>query len=99
MARNGKEYFVYLTMNNRNTVIYTGVTNDLAKRMEEHKQKADPKSFSAKYNVDKLVYYEVFDNVYEAISREKQIKGWTRKKKLKLIKSLNPEFKDLSNEL
>lgn len=93
-----KEYFVYLTMNNRNTVIYTGITNDLAKRMEEHKKKADPNSFSAKYNVDKLVYYEVFDNALDAISREKQIKGWTRKKKIALIKSSNPDFKDLFDE-
>ena len=67
--------------------------------MEEHKQKVDPKSFTSRYNVDKLVYYELFDNPNNAIAREKQIKGWVRKKKIALIKSFNPDFKDLSNEL
>lgn len=86
-------------MNCRNTVIYTGITDNLYRRILEHKNKFNLKSFTARYNVEKLVYYEVFDNSYDAICREKVIKGWVRKKKIELIKSINPEFKDLYIEL
>jgi len=89
---------LYLMTNRTNDVIYTGVTSDLKKRVWEHKEKlAD--SFTKRYNVDKLVYYEIFEDMYNAISREKQIKAGPRKKKLDLIKGMNPEFKDLYNEL
>lgn len=94
-----KQYYTYLTMNKNNTVIYTGVTNDISRRAYEHKQKINSKSFTARYNVDKLVYYETFDNIGDAITREKQIKGWRRWKKVKLIKTINPELKDLYDEL
>ncbi|MBU1131324.1 GIY-YIG nuclease family protein [Patescibacteria group bacterium] len=90
-----KEYYVYLMMNSRNTVIYTGLTNDLARRVWEHKHPDNPKSFTARYNVDKLVYYEVFEDIYEAIEREKQIKRWNREKKLNLIRTINPNLKEL----
>jgi len=84
--------------NKVNTVIYTGVTSDLQKRVYEHKQKiAD--GFTKKYNVNKLVYYEVFDDMENAILREKQIKAGSRQKKINLIKSINPNFKDLYYEL
>ena len=84
--------------NKINTVIYTGVTSALQKRVYEHKEKM-VEGFTRKYNVEKLVYYEVFDNIEDAISREKQIKGGSRKKKIALIKSRNSEFKDLYDEL
>ncbi len=77
-----------------NTVIYTGVTNNLQKRIYEHKEKL-MEGFTKKYNVTKLVYYEKFDNIINAIEREKQIKGGSRKKKIDLVKSVNPEFRDL----
>ena len=81
--------------NFKNTVLYTGVTNDLIRRVFEHKSGIDPKSFTSKYNITKLVYFESFHTIQEAIAREKQIKGGSRKKKEDLIKSLNPEWKDL----
>jgi len=84
--------------NKNNTVIYTGVTSDLKKRVYEHKQKL-VKGFTKRYNIDKLVYYEVLDDAYNAISREKQIKGGTRQKKIDLINEMNNEWKDLSKEL
>ncbi|PIZ46625.1 hypothetical protein COY32_03015 [candidate division WWE3 bacterium CG_4_10_14_0_2_um_filter_41_14] len=94
-----KEYFIYITTNKGNSVFYTGVTSDLSERIEQHKSKVYPNSFTARYNVDKLVYYEVFNDIYDAINREKQIKAGSRKKKLDLIKGCNPLFKDLSGEL
>jgi len=94
-----KEYFVYIMTNTHNTVLYTGVTNDLAERVDQHYHKDNPKSFTAKYNIVKLVYYEIFVEIYDAIDREKQIKAGSRKKKLNLIKSVNLTFKDLSGEL
>jgi len=93
-----KRGFVYLLTNKTNTVIYTGVTSDLQKRVYEHKQDS-VEGFTSKYNVHKLVYYEVFDSIEDAIIREKQIKSGSRKKKLNLIKGSNPEFKDLYEEL
>ena len=76
--------------NKYNSVIYTGVTSDLINRVCEHKIKKDPKSFTAKYNVTKLVYYETTTDITGAIVREKEIKGWVRKKKIALIESVNP---------
>jgi len=86
--------YIYLMSNNANTVIYIGVTNNLQKRIYEHKEKLI-EGFTKKYNIIKLVYYEEFDNIVDAIEREKQIKGGSREKKIDLIKSINPEFKDL----
>ncbi|MBL7070949.1 MAG: GIY-YIG nuclease family protein [Candidatus Omnitrophica bacterium] len=84
--------------NKRNTVIYTGISSDLQKRIYEHKHKLLG-GFTKRYNVDKLVYYEVFDDINDAIEREKQIKAGSRKKKIQLIKSINPDFIDLYNNL
>ena len=82
-----KQFYVYMTTNYSNSSIYTGMTNDLIRRIYEHKS-GFKKSFSGKYKVDRLVYYEIFDTPYDAIVREKQIKGWTRIKKKNLINSL-----------
>jgi putative endonuclease len=82
-------------MTNRSKTLYTGVTNDLMRRVYEHKNKMID-GFTKKYNITKLVYYEETDDVQAAIAREKQIKGWLRKKKMALIESVNPEWKDLS---
>jgi putative endonuclease len=80
--------------NKYNTVIYAGVTNDLQKRVYQHKEKII-EGFTKKYNVNKLVYYEAFDSMEDAIAREKQIKAGSRKKKISLINSINPDFTDL----
>ena len=90
----GREYCVYIMTNAHNTVLYTGVTNNLARRVYEHKNGLGS-VFVKKYNVHKLVYYEVGDSIHSAIAREKQIKGGSRQKKIDLIISLNPEWKDL----
>ena len=84
--------------NKINTVIYTGVTSDLVKRVYEHKHKVTD-GFTKRYNINKLVYYEVFDDIENAIAREKQIKGGFREKKIKFITSMNPGFKDLYNNI
>ena len=84
--------------NKANTVLYRGVTSNLLKRTYEHKEK-HIEGFTKKYNVVRLVYYEVFDSIEDAIRREKQIKGGSRKKKIALITSINPYFRDLSGEL
>lgn len=81
--------------NRHNTTLYIGVTSDLVVRVTEHKEKEYPKSFTAKYNLNKLVYFESFFSIEEAIAREKQIKGTSREKKDGLIASKNPEWKDL----
>ncbi|HRJ29377.1 MAG TPA: GIY-YIG nuclease family protein [Cyclobacteriaceae bacterium] len=86
---------VYIMTNIGNTVLYTGVTSDLLSRVLEHKSGKYANSFTARYNVKKLVYYEVFPSIEEAIDREKQIKGGSRKKKEELINATNPEWKDL----
>ena len=91
-----REYYVYL-MTNVTGMLYTGVTNNLERRVYEHKTKSIP-GFTARYKIDKLVYYESTNDVIEAITREKQIKGWLRKKKVALIESLNPKWKDLSED-
>jgi len=84
--------------NKTNSVIYTGVTSDLQERVYQHREKL-LEGFTKKYNVNKLVYYEVFANIENAIAREKQIKAGSRKKKIDLIRKMNPEFKDLYYEL
>ena len=84
--------------NKLNSVLYTGVTSNLEKRVHEHKSKLI-EGFTKKYNVDKLVYYEVFDDIDNAIAREKQMKAGSRQKKIDLITSINPAWKDLYNEL
>ena len=93
-----REYYIYIATNFTNTVLYTGVTNGLARRMEEHRIKYK-KGFTSKYNVNKLVYYEVFEDIEDAIIREKQIKAGSRQKKLDLIKSMNPDFEDILHTL
>jgi len=94
----GREYCVYLMTNAHNTVIYCGVTNNLARRVYEHKNGLGG-IFTKKYNINKLVYYEVGDNVNTALAREKQIKGGSRKKKIDLVNSVNSEWKDLFDEI
>ena len=95
---NQKQYYIYISTNKRNTVLYTGVTSKLLERIQQHKEKQDKKSFTAKYNVDKLVYYEEYNDVNNAIAREKQIKNLLRRKKIKLIEKMNPSWKDLAEE-
>ncbi len=89
-----KNYAVYIATNFTNTVLYTGVTSNLKQRLYQHKHKLIP-GFTSRYNVNKLVYYDYFPTALEAIAAEKKIKGWTREKKIALIKEKNPEFKDL----
>ena len=93
-----EQYYVYLLTNKNNIVIYTGVTNDLKRRVYEHKEKLID-GFTKKYNVNKLVYFAATNNVSSAIQREKQIKAGSRKKKIDLINSMNSEWKDLFNEV
>lgn len=88
------KYYVYIMASGKNGTLYTGVTNDIARRSFEHKTHVNKNSFSARYNVNKLVYIEVFENPEYAILREKQIKSWSRKKKLELIESTNPDWVD-----
>jgi putative endonuclease len=92
-----RQYCVYIMTNSHNTVLYTGVTNDLQRRVLEHRS-GKTSRFTKKYNVTKLVYVESGDDINVAIMREKQIKAGSRKKKLELIKSINPEWKDLFEE-
>ena len=91
--------WVYLTANKSNRILYTGVTSELKNRITSHKTKKYKNSFSARYNADKLVYFEEFDSIITARKREKQIKSGSRAKKIKLIESINPEWKDLYDEL
>ena len=94
----GRFYFIYILINKSNKVLYTGVTSNLKKRIQEHKQKL-VKGFTSKYNIDRLVYFEVFDDIKLAIQREKQIKAGSRIKKIILVETNNPEYRDLYNEL
>ena len=84
-------------MTNKTGTLYTGVTNNIKRRIYQHKNKS-VEGFTKKYNINILLYYESFSDVYSAIAREKMIKGWLRKKKIELIKSINPDWKDLSSE-
>ena len=91
-------YFVYILTNAGNTVLYTGVTNNLARRHNEHKMGL-VEGFTKRYNVHRLVYYEETNDVHAAIEREKQIKGGSRKRKIDLILSTNPDWRDLSGDI
>ncbi len=91
-------YYVYIMTNKGNAVVYTGVTSDLKRRVHEHKEKLVD-GFTRKYNIHKLVYYEVFEDIENAIQREKQIKGGSREKKNELINSMNKEWRDLYGDL
>jgi putative endonuclease len=93
-----KQYCIYIMANRYDTVLYTGVTNDLAKRAQQHKQGLGG-GFTSKYNATKLVYYEVFDDSRTAIEREKQIKAGSRQKKIDLVNGMNPAWNDLALEL
>jgi putative endonuclease len=90
-----KPGFIYILTNYSNTTLYIGVTSNLPQRIIEHKEKKYQNSFSARYNLNKLVYYEQFQMIGDAISREKQLKGGSRAKKVVLINSLNPKWEDL----
>jgi len=92
------QYFVYIVTNSGNRVLYTGVTNDLKKRVYEHRAHL-VEGFTDKYNATKLVYYETFDNVLDAIRREKQIKAGSRRKKIALVTRANPIWRDLYDDL
>ena len=87
--------YVYIVTNRHNTTLYVGVTSELQIRSEKHRRKFYAKSFSARYNVNKLVYYEVWPTMSEAIAREKQLKAGSRKKKIDLINKFNPQWRDL----
>jgi putative endonuclease len=93
-----RPYYVYIMTNRHNTVLYTGVTSNLQKRVWQHREKLI-EGFTKRYNVTKLVYYEVFDDVRAAIAREKQLKGGSRQKKLDLVNSMNGEWRDLYDDL
>jgi len=93
-----RQYYVYIMTNKNNTVLYTGITNDLQRRTYEHRRKC-MQGFTARYNITKLVYYEIFGDPENAIVREKQIKGGSRKKKIELIESLNEGWIDLYDQL
>ena len=93
------QYYVYILSNSTNVAIYVGVTNDLIRRVYEHRMHADPKSFTAKHNISKLVYFEETTDVTAAIEREKQLKSWNRSRKNKLISSKNPAWADLYESL
>ena len=92
-----KSYYVYIITNWNNRVMYIGVTNDLERRIYEHKNKLID-GFTKKYNVNKLVYFETTEDIETAILREKELKGWIRRKKDALVETKNPEWKDLSND-
>ena len=92
-------YYVYILSNSNRNVLYTGMTTDLIRRVYEHKHHLDKGGFTSRYNVENLVYYEVTSDVNSAIEREKQIKGWNRKHKNKLVESKNPNWVDLYESL
>src|ERR1700733_10955496 len=93
-----KDYFVYILSNNAQ-VLYIGVTSDLDGRLFEHIKNRKPSSFAARYNLDRLVFYEDYPTALEAIAREKQLKGWTRERKKKLIREMNPTWRNLLEDL
>jgi putative endonuclease len=90
-------YYVYILTNKAKTVLYTGVTNNLRIRLNQHKESLNPKSFTAKYNVHFVFYFEKFTWIQLAIAKEKEIKGWKRDKKIALIKTINPELRFLNH--
>ena len=91
-----KQYYIYI-MTNKSRTFYVGVTNNLERRVYEHKHKLIP-GFTEKYNITLLIYYEVFGDIREAIAREKQVKDWRRSKKIALIETMNPKWTDLAAE-
>jgi putative endonuclease len=91
--------WIYITTNRKDGVLYVGVTSELKYRIKSHKTKKYKKSFSARYNLDKLVYYEEYDSIITARAREKQLKSGNRARKIKLIESMNPEWRDLYDEI
>ena len=93
-----KEYYVYILTNYSKTVFYTGVTNDIERRVLEHKRKINPKAFTTKYQVNELMWYETHNDINIAIQREKLIKKWKRQWKFELIEKENPTWKDLSKD-
>ena len=93
------QYYVYFLATSDYKVLYTGVTNDLRRRVWEHKNSLDKTSFTSRYHLNKLVYYECTEDVTSAIEREKQIKGWNRNRKNKLIESKNTKWKELYSEI
>jgi len=93
-----KQFYLYIMTNPNHTVTYVGVTSNLQARIFQHKEKSVP-GFTSRYNINKLVYFEIFPDAYSAISREKQIKGGSREKKVELINSMNPKWEDLSEKL
>ena len=93
-----KEYYVYIMTNKINSTLYTSVTNDLKRRVFEHKNKL-VEGFTKKYNIDKLVFYEIYNDINNAIAREKQIKSGSRAKKIKLIEEMNSRWNDLFDEV
>ena len=94
-----KPGFMYIITNTHSTVLYTGATNDLLVRIIEHREKVFQKSFSARYNLHKLIYYECFDDLRNAYIRECQIKSWSRKKREALINRINADWRDLFDEI
>jgi putative endonuclease len=94
-----KPGFIYIITNKYQTVVYTGVTSNLPQRILEHKEKRNPNSFSVRYDVNILVYYEQFQWIEDAITREKQIKAGSRETKNNLIRSMNPIWKDLFDDI
>ena len=96
--RISKQYFVYIMTNKNDTVLYTGITNDLKRRAFQHREKLS-EGFTNRYNVTKLVYYEAFDDPENAIMREKQIKGGSRRKKIALVENANSEWEDLYEKI
>ena len=93
---NSKSYHVYIMANARFTTLYIGVTNDLTRRVFEHRQRTDPRSFTARYNLTRLMYFEETNDVEAAIAREKQLKSWSRARKVALIDEVNPAHDDLA---
>jgi len=93
-----KNYFIYIMTNYNNTTFYIGITGNIKRRVWEHKNKLVD-GFTKTYNINKLVYYEISESVETAITREKQLKNWHRNWKINLIKTMNPEFKDLYDSL
>jgi len=94
-----KQYYVYILASKRNGTLYVGVTNNLFSRYFQHKLKENKNSFTEKYQISRLVYYEIYSDIREAIEREKQLKNWKREWKIKLIEKENPAWRDLFNDL
>ncbi len=96
---NYKAGYFYILTNSHHSVLYCGATDDLYRRVQEHRNKVYTNSFTARYNLDKLVYFEIFNSAAEAFEREKQVKAGSRKRKMELIENLNPRWKDLFDKL